>query len=107
MTRRAFLVKSGMGGALGGTAGGVGWARSGIRDSAHPDRRAGVRTLVVVTLYGGNDGLATVIPYADPAYHDARPGLSYSAEQVHRLDDHTGLSPSLTGLSTLYGQKQL
>ena len=26
--------------------------------------------LVIVTLYGGNDGINTVIPYADNAYHD-------------------------------------
>jgi uncharacterized protein (DUF1501 family) len=61
----------------------------------------------VVTLYGGNDGLATVIPFTDAAYHDARPGLAYTADQVLRLDDATGLNPSMTGLHGLYGAKQL
>jgi uncharacterized protein (DUF1501 family) len=60
-----------------------------------------------VTLYGGNDGLATVVPYADPAYHDARPGMSYEAGQVLRLDDGTGLNPGLKGLHRLYGSGQL
>ncbi len=27
--------------------------------------------LVIVTLYGGNDGLNTVVPYTDPAYQSA------------------------------------
>ena len=49
---------------------------------------------MVVTLYGGNDGLATVVPYADPAYHDARPELAYTADQVLHLDDRLGLNPS-------------
>ena len=61
----------------------------------------------MVTLYGGNDGLNTVIPYADPAYHDARPGLSYSADQVLQLDDATGLNPALKGLHKLYNDKKL
>ena len=46
---------------------------------ADADRRR--RHARAVTLYGGNDGLNTVIPYADPAYQDARPELAYDAER--------------------------
>ncbi len=108
LTRRSFLIKSGVvaGGALAaGAAGFTVWDI--LATGGDPARPAGAKTLVVVTLYGGNDGLATVIPYADPAYHDARPGLSYTADQVLKLDDTTGLNPGLKGLSTLYGRKQL
>jgi uncharacterized protein (DUF1501 family) len=107
LTRRSFLIKSGMvtGGAI--VAGATGLTIWDLLATADPNRPAGTGTLVVVTLYGGNDGLATVIPYADPAYHDARPGLSYSADQVLRLDNTMGLNPGLKGLSTLYGQKKL
>ena len=31
--------------------------------------------LVVIEMTGGNDGLNTVIPYADDLYHKARPTL--------------------------------
>jgi uncharacterized protein (DUF1501 family) len=108
LTRRSFLIKSGVvaGGAL--AAGAAGYTIWDILATAgDPSKTAGAKTLVVVTLYGGNDGLATVIPYADPAYHDARPGLSYSPDEVLKLDDSTGLNPGLKGLSTLYSQKQL
>jgi uncharacterized protein (DUF1501 family) len=60
---------------------------------------AGQRTLVLLTLYGGNDGLGTVVPYADSAYHDARPELAYEPEQIIRLDEQLGLNPAMTGLA--------
>ena len=44
----------------------------------HAPLAADPGVLVLVTLYGGNDGLNTVIPYADRAYHSARPDLAYS-----------------------------
>jgi len=108
LTRRRFLVASGVvaGGAL--VAGATAYTLADILATADDrDRDAAARTLVVVTLYGGNDGLATVIPYADRAYHDARPGLAYTGEQVLRLDDTTGLSPALKGMHQLFGTKQL
>jgi uncharacterized protein (DUF1501 family) len=108
MTRRRFLIASGVvaGGAL--AAGVTAYTLSDILATADdPGRGPDDRTLVVVTLYGGNDGLATVIPYADAAYHDARPGLSYTADQVLRLDDTTGLNPSLKGLHQLFGDQKL
>jgi uncharacterized protein (DUF1501 family) len=108
LTRRKFLITSGVVGAGALVAGGTAFTLAEILDTAkNPGRSPGDRTLVVITLYGGNDGLATVIPYADGAYHDARPGMSYTAEQVLRLDDTTGLNPSFTGLKRLYDNKQL
>src|SRR5262249_9072757 len=63
--------------------------------------------LVIVTLYGGNDGINTVIPYADNAYHDARPDLAYAPTEVLHLDDELGLNPGMRGLAQLWGQRQL
>jgi non-ribosomal peptide synthetase component E (peptide arylation enzyme) len=34
------------------------------------------RTLVVVQLSGGNDGINTLVPYSQQAYYDARPTLA-------------------------------
>lgn len=51
--------------------------------------------LVLVQLAGGNDGLNTVIPFADDEYHKARRTLAISAKASLKLDDRTGLHPSL------------
>ena len=51
------------------------------------------RTLVVVELAGGNDGLNTVVPIADPAYRPLRPTLGVS--EPDRADDTIGLAPEL------------
>lgn len=102
ITRRRFLIASGVTVAAGATA-------YGIKDllATSGERPEGAKTLVLVTLYGGNDGLNTVIPYADDAYAKARPGLAYAADQVLRLDDHFGLNPGMAGLHKLYGEKRL
>jgi uncharacterized protein (DUF1501 family) len=60
--------------------------------------------LVVLQLAGGNDGLNTVIPYGDDAYHVARPRLRLAANQVLKIDNHIGLNPKLAGLKSLYDE---
>ena len=60
------------------------------------------RCLVVVQLTGGNDGLNTVIPYADDRYHRARPTLRVGENEVLRLSDTLGLHPDLAGFRTLF-----
>src|ERR1700761_5667031 len=56
------------------------------------------RILLLVELKGGNDGLNTVIPYADPLYREFRPDLGVAREQVLQLDEHVGLHPKLEPL---------
>jgi uncharacterized protein (DUF1501 family) len=68
---------------------------------------AGTPILVVVTLYGGNDGLNTVIPYKDPIYFSSRPDISYKAETMLPLDPDLALNPSMTGLKGLWDQKKV
>src|SRR5258708_20982775 len=71
-------------------------------DGIHNDR-----VLVVVQLGGGNDGLNTVVPYADHAYGNARPGIGVKPDQVLHLDDSVGLHPALTGIRDLYNAGQV
>ena len=56
------------------------------------------RTLVVVQLKGGNDGLNTVVPYADGRYFDARAELAIADGELLHLDDRFGLHPSMAAL---------
>ncbi len=63
--------------------------------------------LVVIEMTGGNDGLNTVIPYADDLYHKARPTLRQTKDVVVRLDDHVGLNSAMQGFRPLWEQGQL
>ncbi len=63
--------------------------------------------LVVLQLAGGNDGLNTVIPYADDAYHRARAVIGIGADKAIKLTDYVGLNPKLVGLKALYDEGHL
>ena len=60
--------------------------------------------LVVVQMAGGNDGLNTVVPWSDDAYHRVRPVIGIAANQVLKLDDRIAFNPALKGLHELYRQ---
>jgi len=68
---------------------------------------ASPRVVVVVNLQGGNDGLNTVVPYAQSAYYRYRPTLGIVPNDVLRLDANVGLNPRLAPLKALYDQGQL
>jgi uncharacterized protein (DUF1501 family) len=65
------------------------------------------RLLVLVELRGGNDGLNTVIPFADPAYARLRPRLAIARDQVIALDERAGLHPSLQKLKPAWDAREL
>jgi uncharacterized protein (DUF1501 family) len=112
VTRRKFLLASGVTGAAALAAGASAMGLNALfgtapAEPAVDDDSVREGKLVIVTLYGGNDGLNTVIPYADRAYRRARPDLAYSAENVLRLDSEVGLNPMMRGLRQLWDAKQL
>ena len=63
--------------------------------------------LVMLTLYGGNDGLNTVIPYSDSLYYSSRPEISYKPETVLPLDAELALNPAMKGLKSLWDQNKV
>ncbi|NBV66891.1 MAG: twin-arginine translocation signal domain-containing protein, partial [Actinobacteria bacterium] len=67
----------------------------------------GTPILIMVTLYGGNDGLNTVVPYTDPIYFSSRPDISYAPEKVLKLDEQLGLNPAMTGIKSMWDQKKV
>jgi uncharacterized protein (DUF1501 family) len=67
----------------------------------------GTRSLVLLRLYGGNDGLNTVIPYGTGAYYDNRPKLAVPEAQVLKIDGAIGLNPRMTAMKSHYDAGRL
>src|SRR5438105_1989006 len=65
--------------------------------SAYPGR-----TLVVLELMGGNDGLNTVVPYSDGAYPQVRARIGIPVGSVLQLDSKLGVNPQMTGMKSLW-----
>ena len=65
------------------------------------------RVLVVVQLGGGNDGLNTLVPYADDAYYRARPRLGLKEDRLIKINDELAFNNRLEGLMRLYDSGQL
>ncbi len=105
LTRRRFLAASGVTATVAAGAA-LGWFE--LIDRARTDPLpTDAHVLVMLTLYGGNDGLGTVIPAADPAYQRARPDLAYAEEEVLPLGEGLGLNPGMTGLKKLWDDRHL
>ena len=111
VTRRDFLRKSATTVAIGLSVppwlAKMVWADSVADNALTVSGKTAGRSLVVIQLTGGNDGLNTVVPYSDAAYHKARPVLAHPDDKVLHLNDQIGLSPVMTGMKTLYDQGRL
>lgn len=68
---------------------------------------SGTPILVVLTLYGGNDGLNTVIPYTDPLYYSLRPEISYEQSAILPLGNELALNPAMSGIKSLWDAKKV
>jgi len=65
------------------------------------------RLLVLVELKGGNDGLNTIVPFADPRYAQLRPRIGLRRDELLLLDERTGAHPSLAPLRPLWEGREL
>jgi uncharacterized protein (DUF1501 family) len=65
------------------------------------------KTLVVVQLAGGYDGLNVVVPFNDAAYRSLRPNLGVAEAQLLPIDDHFAFNPSLGAMKTLFDTGKL
>ena len=102
-SRRLFLQSAGALYALGATPG-------FLRRAMAAGTRTG-RTLVLVFLRGGADGLSIVPPVGDPQYRALRPTLALhppgSSGGAVRLDDVFALHPALGSLMPLWNEGTL
>ncbi|MEZ6056769.1 MAG: DUF1501 domain-containing protein [Planctomycetaceae bacterium] len=67
----------------------------------------GDKVLVVVQMTGGNDGLNTVIPFADPDYRKLRPTLAVPQSDVLMINRQLGFHPSMKGFAELLEGEKL
>jgi uncharacterized protein (DUF1501 family) len=63
--------------------------------------------LVLVTLYGGNDGLNTVVPFTDSTYQSARSNIALTSSQLLPFTDTLAFNASLPSISALYKQNNV
>ncbi|MEI6401229.1 MAG: DUF1501 domain-containing protein [Actinomycetota bacterium] len=113
-TRRSFLQAVGLGLGGGVALGTLGdGPLSALLGGEVHDAFAGAplgpddRILVTIMLYGGNDGLNTVVPYSDSSYYAQRGSVSIPASTVLPLDAKVGLHPGLAFTKSLYDAGQV
>ena len=102
MNRRKFLSAVGSLPLI-GTINGVAWAAAPTTAASTPYNNL----LVLIELKGANDGLNTVIPFANPLYAQLRPRLAIARDQVLQLSEQEGLHPALQPLMPLWQNKEL
>ncbi|ACO44860.1 DUF1501 domain-containing protein [Deinococcus deserti] len=99
-TRRDFLKYSAL--AVAATSGMPGF----LARAAAQAQGNGTKTLVVIQLTGGNDGLNTLIPYSNGAYYAARPTIAIPKKDVLTLTPDLGMHPALKPLMPLWDAGQ-
>ena len=104
MKRRDFLTNfSSVTGAALLSAHAPGWAQAvATRASSVQDR-----ILILIELKGGNDGLNTVIPYADSAYYAMRNTIGIKSEELIKLDEKVALHPDLKAMLPFWEKNEL
>src|SRR5262245_46374763 len=106
LTRRYFLQSTGALAAYMGIAPLSALALP-ARTRLTPQRTANGKTLVVVFLRGGADGLNLVVPHADPSYAKLRPAIAIPKPGAGDaaaldLDGFFGLHPRLAPLKEFF-----
>jgi len=112
-TRREFLRRTVLGSSLAWTVPAFLANTFSALDSEAADSATQIVTgkdstiLVVLQMAGGNDGINTVVPYANDFYHKARPTIGLSGEKVLKLNGEVGLHGAMKGFKELYDGGQL
>jgi uncharacterized protein (DUF1501 family) len=65
------------------------------------------KTLIVVQLSGGNDGLNTVVPYSNPLYQKVRPTIGLTPSEYLPIDDNLALHAEMQRLKGRFDNGQV
>ena len=96
-TRREFLRTTVLGGALSWTVPTFLANTFSVLHAEAADKATQIaigrdsNILVVLQMAGGNDGLNTVVPFANDYYHRARPRIGLREKEVLKINDQLGL----------------
>ncbi|MEL6891589.1 MAG: DUF1501 domain-containing protein [Actinomycetota bacterium] len=112
LDRRRFLQLVGMGLGAGAVAGpGTSLLDSALGHDASAWAAGPIGAndgvLIVIGLFGGNDGLNTVVPVNDGRYYAQHGALAVPAGETLRLDANAGLNPGLPVLKRFWDADQL
>lgn len=108
VSRRRFLGTGATALALGAAGEGLSFGLTpALAQAAAETDRKNDRILVVLELSGANDGLNTLVPYADEAYYKLRPKIGIPEKKLIKIDDHYGFSEGMKGFEKLYKDGQL
>ena len=75
--------------------------------TAAESRNSRDTVLVVIQLTGGNDGLNTVVPYANDEYGRNRTTLRLPTAELHKIDSGLAFHPRMEAFSRLYHEGHL
>jgi uncharacterized protein (DUF1501 family) len=76
---------------------------SSVASRPSPDQR----TLVMIQLGGGDDGLNLLVPYGNGTHYDVRPKVAIPQADVLPLDHQFGLHPGVKAFERLYDEGKL
>lgn len=79
-------------------------AHADVLRSAQGGKAAKDTVLVVCQFSGGNDGLNTIVPYANKRYYELRPTLGITEDKVIKVSSDLGFHPAMAGLKELFDQ---
>ena len=68
---------------------------------------SGGKNLVLIQLSGGNDGLATVVPYGDDQLRRHRRSTAHKTSDLLKIDDYRGFNPGLEALRRRFDEGQM
>jgi uncharacterized protein (DUF1501 family) len=71
------------------------------------DAESNGKILVVLELSGGNDGLNTVVPFADDAYYRHRPKIGVPKKDLRPIGDHFGFNRGMVGFERMFKDGRL
>jgi uncharacterized protein (DUF1501 family) len=107
LTRRGFIKESLALVSVGAAVPGV-FGRAVIASAAERYNLSTTgKTLIVIQLAGGYDGLNMVVPYRDPEYRKLRANLGVPEAELLPLDDRMAFHPAMAPMKGLFDSKKL